>query len=81
MIVYFVRHGQTDQCVPRSCKTQTQNTYASNLQGIIQGQLDTPLNDTGRAESALLAAHLKDIPFAEVWSSSLCRATEVSQEA
>lgn len=50
----------------------------SNVAGIIQGQKDTPLNDHGRKEAALVSARLAEVPFSELWSSSLSRASEVS---
>lgn len=52
----------------------------SNIQGIIQGQIDTPLNDHGRSEARLLATRLKDTKFDEAWSSSLSRAREVNPQ-
>ncbi|KAK4685885.1 hypothetical protein P7C73_g4250, partial [Tremellales sp. Uapishka_1] len=63
MLFYFVRHGQTDH----------------NVRGIIQGQMDTPLNDHGRREAALVAHALRDVPFTEAWTSSLSRAAETAQ--
>jgi hypothetical protein len=52
-------------------------TY-SNVAGIIQGQLDTPLNDHGRYEASLVSKRLAGTGFTEIWSSSLSRAKEVS---
>lgn len=49
----------------------------SNVRGIIQGHLDTHLNDHGRKESAAAGRGLKDVRFDEVWSSTLSRAKEV----
>ncbi len=65
MLLYLVRHGQTDD----------------NLRGIIQGHLDTPLNDHGRRESERLAEHLKGVAFTETWTSDLSRAREVRTRA
>ncbi|RXK42098.1 hypothetical protein M231_00455 [Tremella mesenterica] len=62
MLLYFVRHGQTDD----------------NVQGIIQGQLDTPLNDHGKYEATLCSERLKDVRFDEIWSSDLSRASETA---
>lgn len=61
LIVYLVRHGETDQ----------------NRQGIIQGQLETSLNETGREQTRRLAVALKDIHFDHYFTSSIGRAIEV----
>jgi bisphosphoglycerate-dependent phosphoglycerate mutase len=61
-LVYCVRHGQT----------------AENLRGIIQGQLDTLLDETGIEQAAAVARALKDITFNAGWSSDLARAVDVS---
>src|SRR5262245_4272157 len=67
-ILYYVRHGLTDW----------------NAGGRLQGQLDIPLNQTGRAQAACCAGILRDL-FArdghaaqdlDYVSSSLKRATE-----
>ncbi|WWC87331.1 uncharacterized protein L201_002220 [Kwoniella dendrophila CBS 6074] len=63
MLIYFVRHGQTED----------------NVQGIIQGHKDTPLNDHGRKESERLAKRLKDLDIHEAWSSPLARAKETAE--
>jgi len=44
--IYFVRHGETDW----------------NRQGLIQGWIDTPLNDRGHAQARAVAASLADSP-------------------
>ena len=62
LTVYIVRHGETD----------------SNLNKIIQGHLDVPLNDTGRSQARLLSQSLRTIPFTRAWSSDLIRASDVS---
>lgn len=59
---YLVRHGQTDWNVERK----------------IQGHLDIPLNDTGRAEAAKLAEELKTVGFSRCFSSDLKRAYETA---
>ncbi|ORY24879.1 histidine phosphatase superfamily [Naematelia encephala] len=63
MLLYFVRHGQTDH----------------NLRGIIQGQLDTSLNDHGRLEARVVGQYLGNIAFIEAWSSDLSRARETAE--
>ncbi|WVR04275.1 hypothetical protein IAU60_001275 [Kwoniella sp. DSM 27419] len=62
MLLLVVRHGQTEH----------------NVQGIIQGQLDTQLNDYGRFEAHLLSERLQDIRITEAWSSPLSRAAETA---
>ena len=49
----------------------------SNLRGIIQGQLDTPLNDHGRFEARRLAQALAKVHFDEAYTSPLSRASAV----
>ncbi|KAL1408159.1 hypothetical protein Q8F55_004963 [Vanrija albida] len=63
MLIYFVRHGQTDH----------------NAQGIIQGHMDVPLNEKGRAEARVLADAVAHVPFVEAHSSSLSRARETAE--
>ncbi|KAG8993885.1 hypothetical protein FRB90_000572 [Tulasnella sp. 427] len=55
-----VRHGETD----------------ANRQGIIQGQLETDLNETGREQSRRMARALKDVEFVHGFVSNLGRAVE-----
>jgi probable phosphoglycerate mutase len=65
--IYFVRHGQTDW----------------NAERRFQGQLDIPLNDTGRAQAArngaALAEALGDPAGVDFVSSPLVRATETME--
>ncbi|WWC67496.1 uncharacterized protein I206_101404 [Kwoniella pini CBS 10737] len=63
MLLYFVRHGQTED----------------NVQGIIQGHKDSPLNAHGRKESERLSQRLKDLKITEAWSSPLSRARETAE--
>lgn len=60
MIVYFMRHGETDY----------------NKQGLIQGRTDIPLNETGisQAETAAEYFQRKGICFDRVYTSPLIRA-------
>jgi broad specificity phosphatase PhoE len=61
--LYFVRHGETDW----------------NTQNLIMGQRDLPLNANGRAQAALTASRLAQIPFTACYSSDLCRAFETAK--
>lgn len=61
VLVYLVRHGETDE----------------NRLGVIQGQLDTQLNNAGRQQVRHLASALENVEFQEVFVSSLSRAVEV----
>lgn len=56
--IIAVRHGET----------------AWNVDTRIQGQLDIPLNDTGRDQARRLAAALADEPIAAIYASDLLRA-------
>ncbi len=61
--IFLVRHGQTD----------------SNLNRIVQGQHDTPLNDTGRKQARKAAEKLKNSGAELVVSSDLKRARETAE--
>ena len=58
-----VRHGQTD----------------ANLQGVLQGHLDTPLGEKGRAQARAAAERLKHEKFDLFYTSDLSRAYETAQ--
>ncbi|KAG8954460.1 hypothetical protein FRC04_011787 [Tulasnella sp. 424] len=60
--VYLVRHGETD----------------ANRQGIVQGQLETTLNATGREQARRLALALKDVEFLHAFVSNHTRAIETA---
>lgn len=63
IMIYFVRHGETDY----------------NLNSIIQGQLDIPLNSTGIKQAEELAIKLKDYQFDKIISSPLIRARKTAE--
>ena len=65
MYLYFVRHGQTDD----------------NFKSIVQGRIDNPLNDTGRAQAKETGLKLKalNIPFDKLYTSPLKRAKESAE--
>lgn len=59
-VLFLVRHGRTD----------------ANARGLLQGRLDPPLDETGRAQAAAAARMIGGAD--EVISSSLCRARETA---
>jgi probable phosphoglycerate mutase len=61
--IYLIRHGETDW----------------NRDRRIQGQSDTPLNETGREQSRLLGQRLADVPFELAYSSDLTRTIETAR--
>ena len=61
MIVTIVRHGETNE----------------NRQRILQGQMDSQLNDLGQRQAQAVAIALKDEPFTHAYSSDLARARDV----
>src|SRR3990167_4625255 len=56
--IYVVRHGESEW----------------NVKGLIQGQSDSPLTQSGERQAFLLAKELKNIKFGAVFSSDLVRA-------
>lgn len=65
-MILLARHGETDDNVPPLR---------------FQGQRDTPLNDTGRAQARELAERVAahDPPIASLWASDLSRARETAE--
>lgn len=61
--VYLVRHGQTDY----------------NENGIIQGQLDTELNETGEQQALALSERLQEENIDAIYSSTLQRAKNTAE--
>ncbi|KAL1720099.1 histidine phosphatase superfamily [Schizophyllum commune] len=63
-IVYIVRHGETEE----------------NLKMIMQGHLDTQLNETGKEQAKLVADALREVAFDKAYSSDLSRARELVED-
>ncbi len=60
---YFLRHGETDW----------------NHRRIIQGQTDTPLNETGLQQTEAVTAAVAKLPLETICSSSLQRAQRTAE--
>jgi broad specificity phosphatase PhoE len=63
MLVYLIRHGQTDY----------------NAEGRIQGWLEVPLNAEGRIQADKLARRLASKPISTVYASPLSRAADTGR--
>lgn len=61
--VFIVRHGET----------------AANVDGMIQGQLDTELNEEGLRQAGLLAGRMEGVPIGVAFTSDLSRAKKTAQ--
>ena len=62
-MILLARHGET----------------TSNAERRFQGQLDVPLNDTGREQARALAEAVRDEPLAALYASPLVRARETAE--
>src|SRR5439155_1677019 len=62
-LIYIVRHGATDW----------------NQSGRIQGHIDIPLNETGRAQARMVSRRLAAFGATALCSSDLLRAYETAQ--
>ena len=63
MKIYIIRHGET----------------ALNVRGVLQGQLDEPLNENGRTLAELTGRGMRGIHFDACVSSPLSRAVETAE--
>ena len=63
MVIYLVRHGETDW----------------NRAGRLQGQTDIELNEKGREQAAMLREKLSEVELDAAFSSSLTRARQTRQ--
>ncbi|KAG5715689.1 putative phosphoglycerate mutase [Termitomyces sp. T112] len=61
--VYIIRHGETQE----------------NRDGVIQGQLDTALNNVGLEQARIVGEKLRSIPFEIAFSSDLNRAVQTAE--
>ncbi|MGD0441703.1 MAG: histidine phosphatase family protein [Acidimicrobiales bacterium] len=61
--VFLLRHGET----------------ALNAAGVLRGQLDVPLDETGKAQAAALGEVFRDVPLSAVVSSPLSRAVATAR--
>jgi len=62
-VLYLIRHGQTEL----------------NAAGLLRGQLDPPLDATGRTEAAELGNAFANVPLVAVVTSPLRRATQTAE--
>ena len=60
---YLIRHGETQ----------------ANKAGILQGQLDVPLSESGRRQARAVAEALSGVRLDAVYSSDLSRARETAE--
>ncbi|KAJ7137825.1 histidine phosphatase superfamily [Mycena epipterygia] len=61
--IYVIRHGETQE----------------NRESVVQGQLNTQLNDTGLAQARRVADALRSVHFDAAYSSDLARALKTAQ--
>lgn len=64
MHVFLIRHGET----------------SLNAAGVLRGQLDVPLDETGEAEALALGELFRGVPLSAVVSSPLTRALDTARQ-
>jgi broad specificity phosphatase PhoE len=62
-VIYLARHGETDD----------------NARRIVQGSIDTPLNERGREQARELVLRVADLGIAAIWTSQLARSAETAR--
>jgi 2,3-bisphosphoglycerate-dependent phosphoglycerate mutase len=62
-VIYLARHGET----------------ADNARRVVQGWIDTPLNERGRQQARALADQVRGLGIAAIWTSQLSRASETAR--
>jgi broad specificity phosphatase PhoE len=62
-VIYLARHGETDD----------------NARGVVQGWIDTPLNERGREQARELAERAAGLGLQAVWTSHLARAADTAR--
>jgi broad specificity phosphatase PhoE len=62
-VIYLARHGETDD----------------NARGVVQGWIDTPLNERGREQARELVSAVAPLGIAAIWTSHLARAEETAR--
>ncbi len=62
-MIYLARHGETDD----------------NARRVVQGWIDTPLNERGREQARDLAARVAELGIGAIWTSHLARAAETAR--
>ena len=63
MVIYLIRHGETDW----------------NTKRLLQGAIDIPLNQNGIEVAEITAEALKDVPFDVIYTSPLGRAKQTAE--
>jgi broad specificity phosphatase PhoE len=62
-VIYLARHGETED----------------NARQVVQGWIDTPLNERGREQARDLAEQVAGLGIVAIWTSQLARAAETAR--
>ena len=62
-MIYLARHGETED----------------NARRVVQGSIDTPLNERGREQAQDLVEQVAGLGIAAIWTSQLARAAETAR--